>query len=186
MSQHSQNCPRSPLNGSIYSLQKPTAGERGRETEGGGQRGWRVAGAGAGSALCAHNALLWRRGRDTHEGRLPPPRPGHSSPPRFPAKPQTRLSTLVLVFYLRSQLMMLEDGVARKMQRLANGLRATGNQRHYATRPQLTSSLDDRGERGTAVLFSQAIQKLLLLSGESTRAVDVEEKSNTKWQKKQR
>lgn len=36
MSQHLQNCPRSPLNGSIYSLQNPTEAERG--SSGGG--GW--------------------------------------------------------------------------------------------------------------------------------------------------
>lgn len=38
MSQHLQNCPRSPLNGSIYSLQKPTEGEPERGSSGGG--GW--------------------------------------------------------------------------------------------------------------------------------------------------
>lgn len=38
MSQHLQNCPRSPLNGSIYSLQKPTEGEPERGGSGGG--GW--------------------------------------------------------------------------------------------------------------------------------------------------
>lgn len=56
MSQHLQNCPRSPLNGSIYSLQKPTEGEREGEQRRGG---W---GGGGGLELdlplCAHNALL--------------------------------------------------------------------------------------------------------------------------------